>query len=430
MSHSLQCPVLMLPSDNEGTPDNTAVNKSGTDLHFVNQINFISFVLGSHQSRTLMSTLDNCPIINGQSLDVSNVSSDESSLQSTGQFKFEDLPTWTLLPDSDSIASQTDHSDNELQINDDLDTNEEPRKRQKTEPITGNGRRSTRVDDSKSIKRSLPMLQNSTMPIAKAIGSADTCRMDVAIPNDSLLIIKNTKEAKPSPTTSISSYIQIKNCNLSPISATTIVKVKSTQSYNPSAKDEEMDSISTHSRKRTNGLYGLLVPRALTVSKSTSSSDSLKSVREEPPRKTRGLGLTKLSHGTKSKKSQGRQANQDELEVWTNTDVAHIRFREPDELKLLDEMEEEIAKRNVAHILACLIKINPENSNENVASNETILNDVQNQAAIPDSSIYTRCEDLVGEVFGVTNSRNRFRMVPHFLLNLNLKLISYVYRVW
>ena len=118
---------------------------------------------------------------------------------------------------------------------------------------------------------------------------------------------------------------------------------------------KEENSASTHDRKRLNGQSGLLASRPLAMSTSTSISDSSDSGvlkdREEPLRKTRG------SYGTKLKKSQGRIADQDELELWTNADVAHIGFRKTDELGLLDKLEEESTKRNLSHTLTYLMEM-------------------------------------------------------------------------
>jgi hypothetical protein len=125
------------------------------------------------------------------------------------------------------------------------------------------------------------------------------------------------------------------------------------------------------------------------MSRSTSTSDSsnwgILKDREEPPRKIRGLAL-RPTNRTKLKKSQGRIADQDELELWTNADVAYIGFRKHDELNLFDEVEEERTKRNVSHILTCLMEMEAKSSSENVARNEgAISNCIQTQVATPET---------------------------------------------
>jgi hypothetical protein len=200
------------------------------------------------------------------------------------------------FPDGSSVTSPTDASDGELQVNDDVDSGfdeEVPRKRQKTQ---------TGITGS-----------NARITISN------------------VLVKSGDKKS-------------------------TIVDGTPALSQNAPVKEgKQENSASTHNRKRVNGQSGLLVSRPLAMSTSTSISDSSNSGvlkdREEPPRKTRG------SYGTKLKKSQGRIADQDELELWTNADVAHIRFRKPDELDLLDKMEEESTKRNLSHILTCLMEM-------------------------------------------------------------------------
>jgi len=221
----------------------------------------------------------------------------------------------------------------------------------------------------------LPRLQNFATP--------------AALPVDARLAVENKVE--PSLTTPISSYTQIDKIPI-PISL----------------------------RKRTNGLSNPLVPRPLTMSKSTSTSNSVNSKdRGEPPRKRATLRPTSSSYGAKLKKSQGRKADQDELERWTNANVAHVRFRKPDELRLLEEVEEENVKRNVRPILTCLMEMDINSSNENVPRNEETLS--KNRAAIAASSIYTHCDDLVEEIFGL-DGRNRGikpKTVLSFLYTLN-----------
>ena len=334
-----------------------------------------SFVLGiisSHKLRAPTSaSRDNSPFIDGQLL---NETSETSSLQSSGQFKFDDLPTWTSLSNGSSVTSQMDDaSDGEMQVNDDIDSDIDeavPRKRQKTQ--TGSNARITisnvlvESPDKKSTivdkKHKLPSLQNFAMPTVSAVDSEDTRLTRVAISN---------KETEPSPTTSISSRVQFDSSI-----PTTVIRTTPAPSQNEPVKEgQEGNSTSTQSpsRKRVNGLSGLLVSRPLAMSKSASTSDSSNSgVLKEPPRKTRGLALrpTNWSYGTKFKKSQGGIADQDELELWTNADVAHIAFRKPDELELLSKVEEESTKRNVSHILTCLMEMEAGGSSENVAENE------------------------------------------------------------
>ena len=157
----------------------------------------------------------------------------------------------------------------------------------------------------------------------------------------------------------------------------------------------------------------------------------LSTLTDEPPRKTRGLALrpANWSNGTKSKKSQGYVANQDELESWTNADIAFIGFRKPDELKVFEEVEEESAKTNLTHILKSLMEMEAQSSGENVARNERIIsNCVQNPVAIPDSSVYTRCDNLVEEIFGLDN-RNRgtkSKKVPSLSFCFESGLMIYV----
>lgn len=368
-----------------------------------------------------ISPRDNSPLISSQ---LSNVSSETSSLHSSGQFEFEDLPTWTVLPDEGSVTSP-DNSDDEVhKVNDDvdLDVDEAPRKRQKTQTgsITGNPRLTAKfrvesrdntstIVDGGSRKRKLPSFATP------AVDSSDARVIHVAIPN-----------TEANATATISSGIQIEKYSPSP---TTVIRTKSAQ--NPSTKAG--NSTPTHSRKRANGLSGLLVSRPLVMSKSTS--DSLNSEvledRDEPPRKTRGLALrpTDWSYGTKLKKSQGRIADQTELESWTNADIAYIRFRKSDEL--LDEVEES-TRRNVSHILKPLMETEAESPDGNGSRNElTISNCV---LAMPDSSIYTRCNDLVEEIFG-PNNRNR-GMKPKTVPSLSFsfyfepELMIRAYRVW
>lgn len=306
---------------------------------------------------------------------MSNVSSQTSSLQSSGQ---SDLPMWSVLSNEGSVTSPHDSDDERHRVNNnDIDSDDEvPRKKQKiqTASIIGNAGISTNVlgksrdtiivDDDGSRKRKLPILQKFVTPTALA----DTRVIHVAIPNP-----------EPSPTTTISSNDQ----------------------GNP-----------TPTRKKLNGLYGLAISRPLAMSKSTSTSDSLNSGvhkdHTEPHRTTRGQALvqdkpTNWSHGTRSKK--GYVADQDELESWTSADIAHTTFRKPDELKALCELEEQNTKRNVSHIFKSFM--GTEGSNGNVARNEwKNSNCIQIPIAIPDSSFYTRCDDLVEEIFG-PDSRKR-----------------------
>jgi hypothetical protein len=149
---------------------------------------------------------------------------------------------------------------------------------------------------------------------------------------------------------------------------------------------------STHIGKRANGPSHLLDSRPLAMARSRSTSDFLNSGvlrnREEPPRKTRGPALrpANWSYGTKLKKSQGRIADQDELELWTNADVAHVGFRKPEERIFLDKAEEEITKRNVSHLLTYLMEIDAKSPNENVARNEGVIsNSIQTLVAKPES---------------------------------------------
>ena len=359
---------------------------------------YIPLVLGidsSHKPRTPKSARDNSLLINSQ---LSNISSETSSLQSSGQFEFDDLPTWTvLLPNESSITSPTDDSDGELQLNDDIDSDVNkavpPHKRQKTQ-IGSNAQimnsnvlvvksRDKKAKDGSSKKRKLPSLQDFAMPTVLAAdldSDKDTCVSRV-------LAISNTA---PSSTTLISSCVQIDP------SPTTIIRTTPALSQqNAHVKEgKEGNSPSTHSRKRANGLSGLLVSRPLGMSRSTSTTDSLNSRvlkdHEEPPRKIRGLAFrpTNWSYGTLLKKKlRGRIADQDQLELWTDTDVAHNGFRKPDELKLLEKVEEESTKRNVSHILTCLMEIEAGRSSENVARNEGAISNycVQTRVATAES---------------------------------------------
>lgn len=374
----------------------------------------ISYVLGKtpYKQRIPMSLQDNSPFINGQH-EVSNVSSSTGSLQSTSQFEFEDLPTWTLLPPGDgstitSPAGDSAYEGDELQANKGPDIDEELCKRQKIQngstarncPIEisnvllkSPAERSTLVDGEPR-KARLPSRQNSGTPAPVApVGSSDA-RVD----KTSLLAVENTKRVKFSSITSISS-----NLSLGP---TTVIGSKLASRQSLSVTHE---SLTSHSRKRTYGLDGTLVPRPLAMSKSTSTSDFSNSEAfkdpEEPPRKTRGLALrptNATSYGGKSKKSLGREADQSELELWTNADVARVRFMKPDELRLHEKGEEENVKRNVSCILASLMEME-----EDVARDQRkISKGVQNQVAMPASSVYTRCDDLVEEIFG-PDSGNR-----------------------
>ena len=347
----------------------------------------MSFVLGitsSHKLRTPTSARDKSPLINSQ---LPITPSETSSLQSSGEFEFDDLPTWTPLSNKSSVTSITDASDDELQINDDADSDVDgavSRKRQRTQ--TGSNPRITisnahvksrdkksAIVDGGSKKHKLPSLQNLATPTIPAVDSEDTCMTRVAISN-----------TEPSPTTSISSCVQIDPSSITVVNAL---------SQNASVKEgKEGDSTSTHSRRRVNGLSGLLVSRPLEMSKSASTSDfsnlGVLKDREEPPRKTRGLAFrtTNWSYGTKSRKSQGRIADQDELELWTNADVASIGFRKPDKLRLLEKLEEESTKRNVSHILTCLMEMEAGGPSENVAGNEGVMLDcIQAQIVTPES---------------------------------------------
>ena len=420
----------MLPSD---TPIYTAIDQSSASFHpngtdfvgffFLFFLSMIAFVLGkisSHKLRTPTSARDNSPLINGQ-----------------------------LFPDGSSVTSSTDASDGELQVNNDIDSDVDeavPCKRQKTG--TGSNARITILNvlvksrdekstivDGGSKKHKLPGLQNFATSTVLAVDSEDMRVARVAISNtgpspttsvsscvqidstivdggsekhrlpsqqnfatptvlavdskDTRMTRVATSDAEPSPTTSISSCVQIDS------SPTTIIRSTPALSQNTPVKEgKEDNSTSTHSpsRKRANGLSGFLVSRPLAISSSTSTSDSsnsgvLKDL-EELPKKTRGPALrpTNWSYGTKSKKSQGRIADQNELELWTNADVAHVGFRKRDELNLLEKVEEESTKRNVMHILTCLMEMEAKSSSGNVASDEgAISNCVQTQVAIPES---------------------------------------------
>ena len=304
-----------------------------------------------------MSPWRNSPLITGQLLEVSNVSSDTSSrVQSTDQFE---LPMWTFLPDGGNITPPGPTDDSDI---------DKPRNKDEKSTIADGESRKCR-------------LQNFATPATLPVGSTDSNKT-------SLLAVKNKVE--PGLTTLRSSFDKI------PISL----------------------------QKRTNELSGFLNPRPLAMSKSTSTSNSLNSGpfkdREEPPRKRTALRPTNPSYnGTKLKKSQGRKADQDELELWTNADVAYVRFRKPGELRLLEEAEEENVKRNVRPILTCLMEMDTKSSNENATRNEETRS--ENQAAIAASSIYTHCDDLVEEIFG-PDGRNRGikpKMVPSFSYTSN-----------
>ena len=386
MSYSTQ--LLTLPSD---VPCYTAIDKSGASFHpngtdfvwffysfFPSMISFVLGIKSSHKLRTSTSTRDSSPLIDTQ------LSSETSSLQSSGRFEFNDLPTWTPLSNETSVTSPSDTSDDELQVNDDVDSDVDeavPRKRQKTRNgsdaritdsnvlVTRKSRdkKSTNVNDG-SKKHKIPGLQNFVTPTVSTADSEDTRATRVAISNTG-----------PSPTTSISSYVQIDP------SPTTVIRTTPALSQNGTVKEGKEGNLTpTHSRKRVNGLSGLLVSRPVAVSPSTSDSSNsgvLKD-REGLPRKTRGLTF-------RTKKSQGHIANQDELELWTNADVAHIGFRKPDELRLLDIAEEESTQRNISHTLTFLMEMDSEaeRSSENVARNEgAISNCVQTQAAVPESA--------------------------------------------
>lgn len=359
-----------------------------------------------------------------------DVSSGTRSLpESISQFEFEDSPTWSLIgPDGGTITSPTSGSDegNGLQVNDHSDIDEVPRKKQKTQTrnaVLAKSHRNERYTlvDYGSRKSRPPRLQNIVMPTALTVDSADAL---VTTPTKTSLLAVE-KKAEPSSTTSIFSYIQIERSNRSPTNPnpTTIISAKTAPIRDPSVKEETSNF--TPSRKRTNGL---LAPRPSEMSKSTSTSDSINSEAlkdcKEPPRKSRGLGLrpTDSSSGAKLKKSQNRIANQDELELWTNADVAHITFRRPD--GLIDKFNEEYTRRSVSYILTSLTEMEAERSNEDVARNErTMSNGAQNQVAMPESSIYTRCEDLVEEIFG-SNTRGKSllkpKTVPSFSSTLSL----------
>ena len=219
------------------------------------------------------------------------------------------------------------------------------------------------IVDGGSKKQSLSSQQSFATSTALEGDSGDTCVTRVPISN-----------TEPDPTTPISSSVQIDS------SPTTVIRTSPALSQNAPVKAKEDEPTSTHSRKRANGLSGLLVSRPLTMSSSSiSTSNSLNTRvlkdREEPSRKIRGLPLrsNNSSYGTKLKKSQGRIADQDELELWTNADVAHIGFRKPDELIMLDKVEEESTKRNVSHTLMYLMEMEAKNANENVARNEGVI---------------------------------------------------------
>ena len=276
-----------------------------------------------------------------------------------------------------------DASDDEMQVNDDIDSDVDeavPRKRQKIQTgsnaqitvsnvlVESPDKKSTIVNGG-SKKHKLPTLQNFAMPTVSAVDSEDTRLTRVAISNTETRV------------------------QIDPSIPTTVIRTTPAPSQNEPVKGQEGNSTSTQSpsRKRANGLSGLIVSRPLATSKSASTFDSSNSGvlknREEPPRKTRGLALrpTNWSYGTKFKKSQGQIADQDELELWTSADVAHIAFRKPDELELLDKVEEENTKRNVSHILTCLMEMEAKGSSENVAGNEgAISNCVQTQVATPE----------------------------------------------
>jgi hypothetical protein len=343
----------------------------------------ISFVLGII-SATPTSAKINSPLINRQ---LSTVSSETSSLQSSGQFEFDELPTWTPLSDGSSVTSPTDASDHEMQVNNDVDSDVDeavPRKRQKTRtgsnariaisnvPVKSQDMKYTIVDGGPK-KHKLPSLQNFDTPTVSAVDSEDTRVTRVAISN-----------TEPSPTsratTSISSCVQIDP------SPTTVITTTPALSQNAPVKEgKEGYSTSTHSRKGINGLSGLLVSRPLSTSTSDFSNSGVLKGREEPTRKARGLALrpTNWSYGTKLK---GRIADEHQLESFTNADVAHIGFRKPDELKLFDQAEEESTKRNVSHLLKCLMEKEAKRSSENVERNEgAISNSVQTQLATTES---------------------------------------------
>ena len=331
---------------------------------------------------------------------MSNISSETSSLQSSGQFEFHDLPTWTVLhPNESSVTSPTDDSDGELQLNDDVDSNIDeavpPRKRQKTQ-IGSNAQitisnvlvvksRDKKSKDGGSKKHKLPSLQNFAMPTVSAVDFKLDSDKDMCVSH--VLAISNTA---PSSTTLISSCVQI-----DPSPTTVIRTTPALSQQNAHVKEgKEGNSPSTHSRKRANGPSGLLVSRPLAMSRSASTSDSLNSGvlkdHEEPPRNIRGLAFrpSNWSYGTKlKKKPQGRIADQDQLELWTDADVAHIGFRKPDELKLLEKVEEESTKKNVSHVLTCLMEMEVESSSENMSRNEGAISNycVQTRVAMAES---------------------------------------------
>ena len=240
-------------------------------------------------------------------------------------------------------------------------------------PISSCVQADSTIVEGGSKKQRLPNLQNFTTPTALRVDSEDTCLTRVAIPN-----------TKPNLSMSISSCVQIDS------SPNTIIRTTSLSQNAPVKEGKEDKPTSPHSRKRVNGLSGLLGSRPLALSRSTSTSDSLNfgivKDPEEPVRKTRGP-TTNLSHGTKLRKSQSRIADQEELELWTNADVAHVGFRKPDELILLDKVEEENTKRNVSHILTYLMEMEAKSSSENMARNEgAISNCDKTQVAMPESA--------------------------------------------
>lgn len=396
MSSSTQ--LLILPSHTPNYPA-TAIEKSSASESFhPNGTNF------------------DFPLINGQLSDVSKAT---KSSPNSGRFEFEDVPTWTVLPKGGL--------DDELEQTDDVDSDfdEGPRKRQKTQTgsITGNAQITTNVlvksqedistiVDGGSRKRKLSRLKNLVPSTALAVDSADTRVIDVAIP-----------KTEPSPTTTTSSYNPIEKSNLSPTAAL---------NQNPSVKEGNSAPALTHNRKRANELSGLLLSRPLAMSKSTSIADSSYSEvlkdRDEPPRKTRGPALrpTNSSYGTKLKKPQSYIADQDELESWTNADIARVGFRSPDETRVLEEVEEENVKRNVRCTFKSLMETDIEGSNDNVARNEWTFSNYA--VAMPDSSIYTRCNDLVEEIFGpsIRNRRMERKTVLRSSSTLQLELMTCV----
>ena len=437
---------------------------SGSFFHFFPIISFVLGINSLQKLRTPTPTRDSSPFSNHQ-----------------------------LFPDGISVTSPVDASDSKLKVNDDDDSDDDeaPRKRQRTGPnariAISNVPVKSRDDkciivDGGSKKRKLPSLQNFATPAVSAVDSEDTRMTRVAIsdkgpspttsisscvPTDSTIIDGGSKNHSlpspqnvatptvlevdsedtrhtrvaisntgPSPTTSISSSVQIdstivdggsskhrlpslqnfatrtvsevdfkdtrmarvaSNTEPSPTtsisscvqfdsSPTTSIRTTPALSQNTPVKEGKTDnSTSTHSRKRVNELSGLLVSRPLSTSTSDSSISGVLKDREEPPRKTRVLAL-RSANGTKSKKSQSRIADQDELELWTNADVAHVRFRKPDELNLLGKVEEESTKSNVSHIMRYLMEMEAKSSGENVARNEgAISNCVQTQVATPES---------------------------------------------